>query len=79
MFEDIRDVGNGGLLVDELGYLQPREEPLQLIVGLPRDFPYQLEWGNSLPITASVCSRSFCAGRSRSMREACTACTVDGI
>src|SRR6266851_5295417 len=43
MLEDIRDVGNGGLLVDELGDLQLREHPLQLVVSLARDFSYQSE------------------------------------
>src|SRR6266852_4164885 len=35
--------------------------------------------GNSLPITAKVCSRSFSSGGSRSIREARIACTVGGI
>ena len=43
MLEDVRDVGNGWLLVNELGYLQIREQPLQLVVGLPGHFSYQPE------------------------------------
>jgi len=43
MLEDVRDVGNGWLLVDELGYLQLREQPMQLVVGLPGHFSYQPE------------------------------------
>src|SRR5713101_8365466 len=34
--------------------------------------------GDSRPITASVCSSSFCSAESRSMREASIPCTVGG-
>src|SRR6266481_4183253 len=43
MLEDVPDLGNRGLLVNELGYLQLREQPLQLVVGFSGDFSYQPE------------------------------------
>ena len=78
VLEGVFDIARCRLLVDELcvcRLFSSRSSSSSGFLTTPR----ARASGNSIPITASVCSNSFSAAGSRSIRDARIACTVGGI